>query len=117
MKTNLRVFDGVDLFVEVSRIDFGITEVVGTTESGIYAVSDIVNIDYPVRIKDINNNPIYENDIVRYRGEILKVVFDYRGVYGVRRRTNRKKRRIFLGAGCEIIGNIYKKEYAEFKEL
>lgn len=118
MNNDIRVFNGKEVFTNITQLNFSNSkEFVGINSKGETCVDDYISIDYPVRMVDINGKTILENDIVKYRNEIFKVVFNGRGVIGLNRDKNKKKRKIFLGPGCEIIGNIYQEEYAYFKEL
>ena len=121
MNNDIRVFNGKEVFTNITQLNFGNSknskEFVGINSKGETCVDDYVSIDYPVRMNDINKQPIYENDIVKYRNEIFKVVFNGRGVIGLNRDKNKKKRKLFLGPGCEIIGNVYQKEFFSYMDL
>ena len=115
---NLRVFNGSEVFTNITQIDFVYSkEFTGVNSKGESCLDDYVKVDYYVRMHDINSQPIYENDIVKYRNEIFKVVFNGQGVIGINRRENKKKRKLFLGPGCEIIGNVYQKEFFSYMDL
>ena len=111
----MRAFDGKLIISNLSEIDFYNFTVTGDSIEG-FGTYDIVKLDYPVRIKDINKIMIYENDIVKYQGDIYKVVFAGGGVYGVRR-EGKKKHKKYLSGLAEIIGNVYMDEYLNFKDL
>lgn len=111
----MRAFDGKLIISNLSEIDFYNSTVRGDSING-YGIHDIVKLDYPVRINDINKIMIYENDIVRYQGDIYKVVFAGGGAYGIRR-NGKKKHKKYLSGLAEIIGNVYMEEYLTFKDL
>ncbi len=112
----MRVFDGNQLYTNLNQIDFKNKIAKGVNSKGEDFEINFINLDYPIRIKS-GDQDIYENDIVSYLNNNWKIVFDYtKGVFGIRK-ENKKKYKIYLGPGLKIVGNIYMKEFEEFKGL